>query len=326
MSVRLLVILLLIAAALPGADRLAGIAARGRLVVAQYAGERFPFFFNSPDGVLLGQDVELARELARTLGVELELRRSAGTFDEVVTMVARGEADLGLSKLSATLERARRVRFSQPYLVQNEALLVNRLLSARTHGQEILAACRVPGARIGVVRGTSFEASLREVLPGAVAESFDRPEELLTAVVRGSLLAAYHDEVVFACLLRLRPQASLWAGLATLPGRQDRLAIAVPGDDPQLAAWVDLFIELRCRPPAVGALLDRWMPPADAPRPPVLAGFERIVDAAQERTVHGDGGQQPRSFATLALATVLLLVLGLGWGGWRLAIRHGGAA
>lgn len=324
MSFRLLAALLALAAILPGAERLSGIAARGRLVVAQYTGERFPFFYTSgAEGTLLGHDVELARELARALGVELELRRTATTFDEVVAMVARGEADLGLSKLSATLERARRVRFSRPYLVQNEALLVNRLLGAR-HGQDLSAACRAPGAHVGVVRGTSFEASLHEVLPGAVAEPFDRPEELLAAVVRGGLLAAYHDEVVFACLLRLRPQTSLWAGLVTLPARQDRLAIALPGDDPQFAAWVDLFIELRCRPPAVGELLDRWMPLADAVRPPVLAGFERVVDAAQVRAGEA-AAKPPRSFATITLAVALMLVLGCGWGAWRLAIKGGAA-
>lgn len=317
-------LLVLALGVLPAAEHLAAIAERGRLVVAQYQGERFPFFFQDQGGGLHGHDVELAKELARTLGVGLELRRDAGSFDEAVAMVARGEADLGLSKLSATLERARRVRFSRPYLVQREALLVNRLRCARSHGTDLLAACRAPGERIGVVRGTSFEASLGELLPDAVAEPFAAPEELMAAVVRGSILAAYHDEVVFACLLRLRPQASLWAGLAVLEARQDRLAIALPADDPQFAAWVDLFIELRCRPTPIEGLLDRWMPHAGVPPPPVLTGLEQVVDAAQVgASASAPAGGASRSFAIASLAFLLLALLGLGWGGWRLAVRRG---
>ncbi|MCH7666243.1 MAG: transporter substrate-binding domain-containing protein [Acidobacteria bacterium] len=99
---------------------------RGELRVVRYEGERPPFFSLKGDATV-GFDVDLGRDMAERMGVRYREVAAAESFDAVVDRVADGSADLGLSKLSATLARAQRVRFSRPYLTVYQALLVNRL-------------------------------------------------------------------------------------------------------------------------------------------------------------------------------------------------------
>ena len=113
---------------LPPAD-LHRICNRGRLRVARYGGQRPPFF-SGGDGGWQGFDVDLAADIARRLGVEVESKLAA-SFDEVVDMVAAGDADLAISKLSITLERSQRVRFSKPYMAVYQTLLINRLAAPK---------------------------------------------------------------------------------------------------------------------------------------------------------------------------------------------------
>ena len=53
-------------------------------------------------------------ELAKKLGVAVQFERDARTFDDVVHLLATGQADVAISKLSRTLPRAQVVSFSTP--------------------------------------------------------------------------------------------------------------------------------------------------------------------------------------------------------------------
>src|SRR5260221_12602823 len=99
---------------------------RGRLVVAVAGFAAPPFVTIGADGALGGHDIALAHGMAGALGLPVAFDRDATNFDDIVGKVAQGTADLGLSRLSATLARAVLVRFSRPSVGLRHALLVNR--------------------------------------------------------------------------------------------------------------------------------------------------------------------------------------------------------
>ena len=72
------------------------IAQRGVLVVAMLKTDSPPFFYQR-GADLAGIDVDMAHEIGRELNVPVRFDRSAGSFNEVVDIVSRGEADLGIS-------------------------------------------------------------------------------------------------------------------------------------------------------------------------------------------------------------------------------------
>src|SRR5690606_37444452 len=90
---------------------------RGRLRVALYSEDRFPFFFVDERGELVGSDIELANGIARQLGLrEVEFDRSAPKYEGIIDRVAAGQVDMAIAKISITLNRAQRVLYSDPYL------------------------------------------------------------------------------------------------------------------------------------------------------------------------------------------------------------------
>jgi polar amino acid transport system substrate-binding protein len=230
----------------PPAD-IARILKRGTLVVAMRSVDTPPFFYVR-DGKLQGLEVEMARALARELGVTLQVDRSPASFNDVVDAVARGQADLGLSKLSRTLTRARAVRFSDPYLSLRHALLLHRESLARlARGRPVPQVLRSFDGSIGVIAQSSFADFARRHFPRATVREFATWEAVVQAVSRGDVMAAYRDEFEIKRVLRANPAAALALRTVTLDDLDDTLAMVVHPADGHLLAFVNQFLAQRGR-------------------------------------------------------------------------------
>lgn len=218
---------------------------RGRLRVALPATDRSPFFYTDESGGLAGSDVELAADMAAQLGVDVEYVRSAKSFEEVVNQVASGEADLAVSKLSATLPRAGKVLFSDPYLTLHQGLLMNRLAMARLGPASIdpLQRLRQAKVKIGVIAGTSYVSFAQLMFPRTEAVPLTTPQEAMDAAIQGEVAAIYYDELQLKQLLANNPERSIDLQLYLLPDQVDPIAIAIPPQEGQLLAWVNLYLQ-----------------------------------------------------------------------------------
>ena len=88
------------------------IISRNKLIVALHKEDQAPFFKVDRNGDLQGFDIELAKGIAQELGVDVEFNRDAASFNETVDIVLRKDADIVISKLSATLSRSKKVFFT----------------------------------------------------------------------------------------------------------------------------------------------------------------------------------------------------------------------
>ena len=70
---------------------------------------------------IVGFDIDLAKDIAKDMGVELELKELA--FDALLTTLQTGQVDVIISGLSATEERRKTVDFSEPYYRGGQSLL-----------------------------------------------------------------------------------------------------------------------------------------------------------------------------------------------------------
>lgn len=251
----------------PPAPDLARIEARGRLVVGMVAQDNPPFFMVR-GGVLQGIDVELAEGLGRELGVPVVFDRTARSFNEVIDKVARGEVDLAVSKLSRTFPRARRVLFSRPYIRLRHGLLVNRLALARVAGSNAQAVqvIRDFRGRLGVLEGTSYVEFAKTTFPSAQVVPMKTWEEVVNAVEKGSVMAAFRDDLETRKVLLENPQRALRVRSVALSGSHDEKAIALPPGSVRLQALVDLYLENRRVEWTTESILKRYgagfVPPA----------------------------------------------------------------
>lgn len=231
---------------------------RGQLTVAVLGQDNAPFFMDD-QGQLDGFDIQLARALADHLGVAVEIERSAQTFDQVVNTVYGQGADLAISKISRTLKRAQRVRFSQPYLRMRQGLSVNRLqMAEQTQRRSMVETIRDLRGEVGVIKGSSYVGFLKQKFPQATIVEYPTWEEVVEAVVRGDILAAYRDELEIKKMVRTRPDAALQLQTIALTDTQDALAVVLPWSSTHLLAFVDQYLDTLPTQPTVDTVLDDY--------------------------------------------------------------------
>ncbi len=80
-----------------------------------------PFETIDDNGNIVGFDIDLADEIASTLGIEVEVKQMS--FETIVTAVQSGQVDIGISCFSVTDERKENVDMSDPYLVSGQVIV-----------------------------------------------------------------------------------------------------------------------------------------------------------------------------------------------------------
>lgn len=98
-------------------SRLYDITKSGKLRVCTWPLYYSISFRNPATGQLEGIDADLMKELAKDMGVQLEVVDTAfGTF---IADLQANKCDIGMFGVGATMKRAQAVEFSKPYLVTN---------------------------------------------------------------------------------------------------------------------------------------------------------------------------------------------------------------
>jgi polar amino acid transport system substrate-binding protein len=219
---------------------------KGTLNVAMYKTDMPPFFMQGPGGVLIGIDVRLAEDIAHNLGVRAQFNRTAQTFNEVIDTVARGEADIGISLLSATPPRARKVLFSDPYLTVQPALLVHRLHEANLRKSNTLdQLLRKPENPIGVIGGSAYERYTRDFFPGARVIPYPDWVSLKKAMVKGEIFAVIQSEATLNIMIMEDPELYITLRKVELKGREDYISCAIPVNDVHFLKWLNTLIAKR---------------------------------------------------------------------------------
>ncbi len=232
---------------------------RGQLVVAVLGKDNPPFFMGGTDSPS-GLDIKIAEGLAEALGVEVEFNRSATTFNDVVDQVYQLKADIAISKLSRTLSRAQRVKFSRPYVNMRQGLLVNRIqVAQQTNGNSSpIEAIRNFSGKVGVIDGSSYAGFLKQKFPDATIQAYPTWDDIVEAVVRGDVQAAYRDELEVKKVILKNPDAALRLQTIALTDTKDPIAMAMPWDSDQLQAFVNQYLDTQDLDYTADMVLDEY--------------------------------------------------------------------
>lgn len=240
----------------------------GVLRIAMFGEDVPPFFYLDAQGNLAGIDPSLARDIAAKLGVEPVFVRSAETFDEVVEQVRDGTADIAISLLSDTLERAMRVTFSASYVSVRQFLLINRLqfgrlAAAHPDSGSVSTLLNQRDAHIGVIAGTSYVGFLGQDFPNARMDVFESWADMLAAVKTGKIVALLYDEIEIGNWRLADPAGSLELRPYHVEGHPDTIAIATAMEDADLTRWLDLYLAKANGNGFLPALLQTYLYSAD---------------------------------------------------------------
>ncbi|RWM40960.1 MAG: transporter substrate-binding domain-containing protein [Mesorhizobium sp.] len=213
-----------------------------RIAMPAFASD--PFFPADGSGDK-GIDMELALGIAAALGVEPVFDRSAVTFDGMVKQLMSGQADMAIGKLSRTLQRGRSILYSRPYAMLHQGLLANRLNLARiTQGKPPEQIIRDFSGDLGVIEGSSFATYAATTFPHAQIHRFAGWNTVVDAIRNGTIDMAYRDDFEIKKLMVDDPSMTVVGRSITLTDKVDTIAIGVRPDNPHLAAFVDLYLDL----------------------------------------------------------------------------------
>ncbi len=225
---------------------IARITAAGELRIAMTADLWPPFYYLNRNKELAGLDIDMATEIARRLGVRVRFVREAKTFDEIVTMIVERRADIAVAYLSDTLDRAKLVRFTRPYVQVKPAVLINRALAgAARRGRDHLSILNHPDARIGVTKGSSAEGFAAADYPLAKIVSYETWAEITRDVAAEKLMGGVSDEIDAKSWQSAHPAGAIAIETIIREGPPDTMGIAVHRDDRHLLYWLNHFLTLK---------------------------------------------------------------------------------
>lgn len=226
------------------ADELTDILDRGVLRVAMYKRDTPPFYYKDQHGQLSGVDVELIKGFARKLGVDVEFNRSANTINETVTMVANGEADIAISKLSITFERATKVLFTTPYIKLRKGLIVNRVLLERQIGERSKReAIQSLKGTIGIIGKSAYVTYAKQRFSHMAIRPYNSWAEVIEAVVNREIIAGFRDEAEIKKVTLDNKNYSMELLTVVLEDDYDPKGIAVPSNAHYLKSLLEFYIE-----------------------------------------------------------------------------------
>lgn len=223
---------------------------RGKLVVLMEA--QFKPFTYKEAGELKGFDVDLGREIAAELKVDVEFRERA--FDLLAGELVEGKGDLVISGVTATPYRALTCAFSEPYFLTRTIALVS---TKRAGDVKTLADLNAPSRRIIAQSGSTGQVAAKRHLPRAELATLDTESLCALEVAQGRADAFIYDEY------QVREQAKQHGDTTRVLDETlsiEPYAIELRRGDPESRDWLNLLIQLMKRDGRLAALYAKHLP------------------------------------------------------------------
>ena len=204
-----------------------------KLVVAvspDYAPFEFKTLVDGKDQVV-GSDIKLAQAIADELGVKLEV--TTMSFDNVLSSLQAGKADIAISGISVTDERKKQVDFALPYMKVSIGVVSPK-------DKVIKDVKELEGKTLIVTKGTTAETYFEKNYPNIKLQKYDQYSDAYQALLdgRGDAFSTDNTEVLAWAL----ENKGYEVGITSL-GDPDTIAPAVQKGNKELLDFINKDIK-----------------------------------------------------------------------------------
>ena len=226
---------------------------RGKLIVGTSSGYP-PYVFvdaDSPDKKVIGLDIELCKQIADKLGVQMEVQDMG--FSALLSSVTSGKVDIAVGGVNPTPEREKAMAFSDIYLPTEQKLLV---LKKNEHLYKDMAD--LDGKTIGAEKSTTQETTAQSIKGANVIGLSSVPDAILQLkngkldgiVVEGVVAKQYlvfNDDLALA---DVQLQGAKKVSAVALPKGSDDVLKVINGiikqdtESGQFDKWVDEYSKI----------------------------------------------------------------------------------
>ncbi|CAB3746195.1 ABC transporter substrate-binding protein [Paraburkholderia solisilvae] len=159
-----------------------------------------PFGFYDQSGAPDGYDVDLAKELAKQMGVKLEMVNT--TSANRIPNLQTSKVDVVFCNFTRNLERAKEISFTNPYVVASEALLVKK-------SSGIQSIKDMSNRTIATVKGSTNGDEVRSLNMQVKIQEYDSSQAAILAVKQGQADAMIEDNNFLAYQAKLDPELTV---------------------------------------------------------------------------------------------------------------------
>ncbi|MFB9136963.1 transporter substrate-binding domain-containing protein [Vibrio sp. AK197] len=159
----------------------------GELKVCFDAGY-MPFEMKTKDGRFIGFDIDVGKQMARSMGVKFTPVNTA--WDGIIPALQTGKCDIIMGGMTVTAERNLKVNFADPYIVIGQSALIAPKLADSIKSYRDL---NDPKYTIATKLGTTGAEAAKKYIPKAKIDLYDTEIDAALQVSSGKADAFVYD-------------------------------------------------------------------------------------------------------------------------------------
>jgi len=227
---------------------------RGELRVGMEPGY-MPFEMKDKKGNIIGYDVDMAKQMAKDMGVKLKLIPTA--WDGIIAGLITEKYDIIMSGMTITQARNLKVNFANPYIVVGQTVMMNKSLEGK-----VTSAMDLDDPKYTIVTklGVTGEIATRKFFKKAKIITFETEADAATEVLNGKADAMVYDQPYNVLFMSSKGKDAL-IHLDT-PLTYEPLGWAIRKGDPDFTNWLNNFLRQMKEDKVIGfsdKIYNKWL-------------------------------------------------------------------
>ncbi len=228
---------------------------RGELRVGFEAGY-MPFEMTDKKGDFVGFDIDMAKEMAKAMGVKFVPVNTA--WDGIIPALLTNKFDIIMSGMTVTQERNLKINFADPYIIVGQTILLNKKHEGKVESYKDL---NNPKFIVTSKLGTTGEQAVKRMIPKCTYKSFETETEAALEVVNGKADAFVYD--LPYCVVFMAQQGAGNLIFIDTPFTFEPLAWAVNKGDPDFLNFLNNFLRQVKNDGRYDRIYNKWIKSTD---------------------------------------------------------------
>ncbi len=228
---------------------------RGELRVGFEAGY-MPFEMTDKKGDFVGFDIDMAKEMAKAMGVKFVPVNTA--WDGIIPALLTDKFDIIMSGMTVTQERNLKINFADPYIIVGQTILLNKKHEGKVEDYKDL---NDPKYIVTSKLGTTGEQAVKRMIPKCTYKSFETETEAALEVVNGKADAFVYD--LPYCVVFNAQQGAGKLVFLDKPFTFEPLAWAINKGDPDFMNWLNNFLRQVKNDGRYERIYNKWIKSTD---------------------------------------------------------------
>ena len=210
------------------------IISKGELRVGMEPGY-MPFEMKDKKGRIIGYDVDMAKKMAKDMGVKLKLVPTS--WDGIIAGLITNKFDIIMSGMTITQSRNLKINFANPYIVVGQTIMMKKSLASKVKTAKDLDK---KGYIVVTKLGVTGEIATRKFFKKAKILTFETEADAAAEVLSGRADAFVYDQPYNVLFMTNKGKGKL-IHLDT-PLTYEPLGWAIRKGDPDFLNWLNNFL------------------------------------------------------------------------------------